>query len=443
MIQVTDVNRQELRKIGVKAAQELQSKKSDNAEILVSDAIDPELLGIFANSFYLTNYEYSLKTDPASRDASLKEPSADEDYDPRSKKFTKRISNVVISTKDCKNVLSDQKYVFWVAAARGSEYTRNIANTRATIATPDYMEQQVRKLVEGKPQVKDVRVVKGQQLVDLGMNLLHAVGKGATSEPRCIAVYYKGNPESDDVDVAFVGKGITFDTGGLHLKPYGGMEQMYLDKGGACCVLGALHGAFELGIKMNVVFAMGLAENAIDAKSYKPMDILTSLKGYTVEIDNTDAEGRLILADTFTYVQREFKPKRLIDLATLTGAVRIALGLETAGLFSNDDDFAQEITNCGHEVFEKTWRLPIPDESKEQTISPTADLVNSHKTTFGGSCRAAAFLEKFIEKDVKWIHLDIAGAFDHGTGAKAPLSINGNGFGVQTLLNYLYKNQKK
>jgi leucyl aminopeptidase len=197
------------------------------------------------------------------------------------------------------------------------------------------------------------------------MNLLHAVGKGATSEPRCIAVYYKGNPDREDVDVAFIGKGITFDTGGLHLKPYGGMEQMYLDKGGACSVLGALHGTFELGIKMNVVFAMGLAENAIDAKSYKPMDIITSMKGYTVEIDNTDAEGRLILADTFTFVQREFKPKKLIDLATLTGAVRIALGLETAGLYSNDDEFALEVAKCGHEVFEKTWRLPIPDESKE------------------------------------------------------------------------------
>ncbi len=199
----------------------------------------------------------------------------------------------------------------------------------------------MRKLVESNPKnIKEVKVVKGQQLVDLGMNLLHAVGKGATSEPRCVAVYYKGNPASDEVEVALVGKGITFDTGGLHLKTYGNMEQMYLDKGGACSVIGALHGAMELGLKINAVFAMGLAENAIDAKSYKPMDIITSLKGYTVEIDNTDAEGRFIVADTFTFVQREFKPKRLIDLATLTGAIRIALGLETAGLFSNDDDFA-------------------------------------------------------------------------------------------------------
>lgn len=202
------------------------------------------------------------------------------------------------------------------------------------------MEEQVKKLVEGQQAIKEVKIVRGQQLVELGMNLLYSVGMGAVSEPRCIAIYYRGNPDKEEVDVAMVGKGITFDTGGLHLKPTGGMEQMYLDKGGACSVLGALHGTLELGIKMNVVFAMGLAENAIDAKCYKPMDIITSMKGYTVEIDNTDAEGRLILADTFTFVQREFKPKRLIDLATLTGAVRIALGLETAGLFSNDDDFA-------------------------------------------------------------------------------------------------------
>lgn len=175
------------------------------------------------------------------------------------------------------------------------------------------------------------------------MNLFYGVGKGATSEPRCITVFYQGNPETDDVDIAFVGKGITFDTGGLNLKPTGSIEDMYTDKGGACAVLGALKGAFELGIKKNVVFAIGCAENAIDNTSYKPMDILKSKKGLTVEIGNTDAEGRLVLADTFTYVQQNYKPKKLVNLATLTGAIMIALGNETAGLYANDDDFANEI----------------------------------------------------------------------------------------------------
>ena len=134
------------------------------------------------------------------------------------------------------------------------------------------------------------------------MNLIYNVGKSATSEPRMIAVYYNGNPESNDVDMAFVGKGVTFDTGGLNLKPTGAMEDMYGDKGGACAVIGALRGAMELNIKKNVIFSIGLAENSIDAKSYKPSDILKSMKGLTVEVGNTDAEGRLVMADTFTYV---------------------------------------------------------------------------------------------------------------------------------------------
>lgn len=139
-------------------------------------------------------------------------------------------------------------------------------------------------------------------MVDLGMNLFWNVGKSAKSEPRCIIVHYKGNPSSSDVEMALIGKGVTFDTGGLNLKPTGSMEEMYLDKGGACAVFGAMMGTIELQLKKNVVFAMSFAENSIDSKSYKPGDILKSMKGLTVEIGNTDAEGRLVLADTFTYI---------------------------------------------------------------------------------------------------------------------------------------------
>ena len=274
------------------------------------------------------------------------------------------------------------------------------------------------------------------------MNLFYNVGKGATSEPRCIVVNYRGNPDSDEVDIAFVGKGLTFDTGGLNLKPTGHMEDMYQDKGGACAVLGALKGTFELGLKKNVVFAMGFAENAIDNKSYKPMDIIKSMKGLTVEIGNTDAEGRLVLADTFTYVQKEFKPKKLVDLATLTGAILVALGNETAGLFSNDDDFAKEVKTLGSEVFEESWHMPITNEAKDKIKGAVADITNSGKTRWGGSSKAAAFLERFIEKDVKWVHLDIAGAASV-QGAKPPLCADANGFGTQTILNYLYKTQNK
>lgn len=168
------------------------------------------------------------------------------------------------------------------------------------------------------------------------MNLFYNVGKGAVSQPRCVMVYYEGNPDSLKVDLALVGKGVTYDTGGLNLKPTGYMEDMYGDKGGACAVIGAMQGVLELGSNKNIVFAVGLAENAIGKDAYKPGDIIKGMNGLSVEIGNTDAEGRLVLGDTMTYVQRNFDPEMMIDLATLTGAVVVALGHETAGIFSDD-----------------------------------------------------------------------------------------------------------
>jgi len=159
------------------------------------------------------------------------------------------------------------------------------------------------------------------------MNLFYNVGKGAISQPRCVIVHYEGNPDdSENIDFVFVGKGVTYDTGGLNLKPGKSMNDMYGDKGGACAVIGALKGSLELDFKKNIIFACGFAENAIGSNAYKPGDIIKAMNGLSVEIGNTDAEGRLVLADTFTYVQNEFKPKYLIDLATLTGACRVALG---------------------------------------------------------------------------------------------------------------------
>lgn len=191
------------------------------------------------------------------------------------------------------------------------------------------------------------------------MNLFYNVGKGARSQPRCVMVHYQGNPDSDEIDLALVGKGVTFDTGGLNLKPTGFMEEMYGDKGGSCAVIGALKGVLEMEVKKNIVFACGFAENAIGSGSYKPGDIIKGMNGLSVEIGNTDAEGRLVLADTMTYVQQEFKPKQLVDLATLTGACVVALGNETAGVFSNDDDILVELKEASDAAFEPIWHLPI------------------------------------------------------------------------------------
>jgi leucyl aminopeptidase len=251
--------------------------------------------------------------------------------------------------------------------------------------------------------------LKTKELLEHGMNLLHAVGKSAVVEPRCMLVRYRGNPDSEVNDLALAGKGVTYDTGGLNLKGTGFIEDMYGDKGGACAVIGALHGVLELKPKKNIIFAVGLAENSIDGASFKPMDILTSMKGLTIEIGNTDAEGRLVLADTFTYLQQEFKPKRLIDLATLTGACIIALGPKTAGVFGNDEEMENAVKNSGAAVFEPFWRLPILPEHHEAMQSRYSDMNNLGNTRYGGASQAAAFLEKFVEEGVKWVHLDIAG----------------------------------
>lgn len=214
-------------------------------------------------------------------------------------------------------------------------------NQRGSEAIPSTIETMVNNLVKGKDQIKSVKIIKGKELLKEWMNLFYEVGKGASDEPRYIAVHYKGNPASDDVEYAIIGKGLTYDTGGLNLKPTNSIEEMYMDKGGACATLGALHGALSMKLPINVVFAIGLAENAIDANSYKPMDIITSRKGYTVEIGNTDAEGRLVLADTLTYTQDVYKPKKIVDLATLTGAAMMALGDKAACIFTNNDEFCE------------------------------------------------------------------------------------------------------
>lgn len=265
------------------------------------------------------------------------------------------------------------------------------------------------------------------------MNLFWNVGKGATLEdqPRCVIVHYKHPDASDEVDIAMVGKGVTYDTGGLNIK-VAMMELMYGDKGGACAVIGALKATMEYKPVKNVVFAMGFADNAIGPNSYKPSDILRAMNGLSVEIGNTDAEGRLVMADTATYVQRNYNPKKLTYTATLTGTCIMALGTTTAGLFSTDDDFVELIKGASVKSFEPVWQLPINDEFRESIAGKFgADISNMGASRWGGACQAAAFLERFVEDKRPWAHIDIAGpamAFGNpGPGKDA------TGFGAKLL----------
>lgn len=228
------------------------------------------------------------------------------------------------------------------------EVSKSLVRERGSVATPAWMAKEAEQIVEKfvsinedktvKDLVKSVKLLSATELQEQGMNLFYNVGKGAASQPVGVFIHYQGRPEEADVvDFAIVGKGVTYDTGGLNVKT-AMMELMYGDKGGSCAVLGALQGCLDLKLKKNVVFACAFAENAIGADAYKPSDILTAMNGLTVEVANTDAEGRLVMADTMTYVQRMYKPKKVAYIATLTGSCAVALGKTTGGLFANDEN---------------------------------------------------------------------------------------------------------
>jgi leucyl aminopeptidase len=275
----------------------------------------------------------------------------------------------------------------------------------------------------------EVEVLDVKAMTKLGMGALLGVAQGSTQPGRTVIMRWKGGKRGDQ-PVAFVGKGVCFDTGGISIKGAAGMEDMKGDMGGAACVVGLMHALAARKAKVNAVGAIGLVENMPDGNAQRPGDIVTSMSGQTIEIINTDAEGRLVLADVLWYVAKKFKPKFMVDLATLTGAIMVALGTEYAGLFSNNDEFAERLTKVGLATGERVWRMPLGPEYDKQIDSQFADMKNTG-TRNGGSITAAQFLQRFVD-DTPWAHLDIA-----GTAMGAPKSeINqswGSGYGVRLL----------
>ncbi len=268
------------------------------------------------------------------------------------------------------------------------------------------------------------------------MLALYSVGKGSSTPPRFIHIIYK--PDNPKKKIVFVGKGLTFDSGGLNIKPGDYMRTMKIDKSGACAVLGIMKAVAELKPNIEVHGLIGAAENMPGGSAYRPDDIIRAKNGKTIEIDNTDAEGRVTLADVLSYAS-ELKPDLIIDMATLTGACMVALGEFTAGLFSNDDDLARSLEEASRKTGERIWRLPLDDERLRKKIkSNVADVVNSGGR-YGGAITAAMFLQEFVGEGIKWAHLDIAGPayskedfFYYQKG--------GTGFGVRLCLEYLLSN---
>jgi leucyl aminopeptidase len=292
-----------------------------------------------------------------------------------------------------------------------------------------YPEEFARRASQLRKVGVDVLVLDVKAMTKLGMGALLGVAQGSVRPGRTVIMRWNGGKKGE-APVAFVGKGVCFDTGGISIKGAASMEDMKGDMGGAACVVGLMHALAARKAKLNVVGAIGLVENMPDGNAQRPGDIVTSMSGQTIEIINTDAEGRLVLADVLWYVAKKFKPKFMVDLATLTGAIMVALGTEYAGMFSNNDELSERLTKVGLETGERVWRMPLGPEYDKQIDSQFADMKNTG-TRNGGSITAAQFLQRFVD-NTPWAHLDIA-----GTAMGAPKTdINhswGSGYGVRLL----------
>lgn len=347
-----------------------------------------------------------------------------------------RLTSVTIVTPSTA-VVSQQAFADAVNVAESVLLAREVGNDRADVVNPQYMEDVARALVAAHPDVLSIRVLQNDELLANGFNLITAVGQAAVVPPRIVAIEY--NSKCDSEWVGLVGKGITYDTGGLNLKPTGFMEEMHMDMCGSAAVLGAMR---ALAITRpadagRVVGILALAENSIDAKSYRPYTIIETYVG-SVQIGNTDAEGRLALADALTFVQNEYKVKKVVDVATLTGACVIALGEYAAGLFSNSTKFATSLQSAGAQHYERLWRLPILPEHQEEMKGDMSDLSSTGKGRYGGSSTAASFLEKYIHAGVSWCHMDVAGAASY-SAPRNNIPKGATGFGVQTLYELVSK----
>jgi leucyl aminopeptidase len=292
----------------------------------------------------------------------------------------------------------------FAALAEGVFFTRDLVNEPANRLTTDEFAARLSALTDLGIEVEILGEV---DLEKLGARALLAVGQGSPSETRMVVMKWMGGKKRA-APLALVGKGVVFDTGGISIKPAGGMEEMTMDMGGAGVVAGVMRTLALRKAQANVIGVVGLVENMPDGLAQRPGDIVASMKGDTIEVINTDAEGRMVLCDALWYTQQTFKPCAMIDLATLTGAVIVALGHHQAGYFSNDDTFAAEFGTAAGTVGDAAWRLPLGKEYADQLKSRLADLKNTGGRS-AGSITAAEFLHRFVDDAVPWIHIDIAG----------------------------------
>jgi len=341
--------------------------------------------------------------------------------DKKSSGKSRKISKIAVHTNDRDRAAVSKAVREANALDIGASLTRDLANCPPNICNPAYLAKSARKF--GTDKHTTVKILDERQIEKLGMGAFMSVSIGSDAPGKFIIIEYRGG-KAKDAPVVLIGKGITFDTGGISLKPGAAMDEMKFDMGGAAAVLGATKAVIAAKLPINLVTLVAAAENMPSGKASRPGDVVTSLSGQTIEILNTDAEGRLVLCDALTYAER-FKPKAVIDVATLTGACVVALGAHATGMFSNDDTLADDLNSAGLFMHDRVWRMPVWDEYQRQLNSNFADMANIGGPG-GGSITAACFLSRYAKK-YHWAHLDIAGtawlggARKGATGRPVPL----------------------
>ena len=343
----------------------------------------------------------------------------DDDKLPTPRRVTIAVGDVAAARKayDPRSAVSD-----------GVLIARDLVNEPANVLYPEEFARRAGALKKFRVSVE---VLDTKAIRKLGMNALLGVGQGSAHESRVVVMRWNGG-KAGEAPVAFIGKGVCFDTGGISIKPAASMEDMKGDMAGAACVVGLMHALAARKARINAVGVIGLVENMPDGNAQRPGDIVKSMSGQTIEIINTDAEGRLVLADVIWYAAQRFKPKFIVDLATLTGAIIVALGQEYAGMFSNNDQLADRLTKSGTETGELVWRMPLAPEYDKMIDSKFADMKNTGGSRWAGAITAAQFIKRFVDDKTPWAHLDIAGTgFD-----SRQTDINrswGSGWGVRLL----------
>ncbi len=414
----TEITETKCRALGGKLADYFNGAKLDRAAIIIDEISNAEMetgeiAADIANGASLKNYHFNkYLTDEKRRD-----------------KLSLEFLDFRLEQADfAEKIYNEEKIV-----KEGVFLARDLVSEPANILNTEEYAKRCEKL---ESLGLKVQILSEKEMKKLGMHALLGVGQGSRSESKLVIMEWQGSPDKDSKPLAFVGKGVVFDTGGISLKPSLNMDDMKGDMGGSAAVVGLMRTLAERNAKVNAVGVIGLVENMPDGNAQRPGDVVTSMSGQTIEVLNTDAEGRLVLADALYYTRQEFKPRIMVNLATLTGAIVVSLSDVFGGLFSNDDELSERLLKAGQETDEKLWRFPLTAEYDKMIDSPVADMQNIGNYKGAGSITAAQFLKRFVG-DTKWAHLDIAGVATIGRPNElAPKGATG--FGVR-LLNTLCK----